>query len=61
VQWFLEQWTLNVYREQLANERAETERLFILKVLARKEAEDRSRSVRGWNVAEGQGKTNGKS
>ena len=61
MQWFLEQWTLNVYREQLANERAETERLFILKVLAGKEAEDRSRSVRGWNVAEGQGKTNGKS
>lgn len=36
MQKFLRQSTFNDYHEQLADERAETERLFILTVLARK-------------------------
>jgi hypothetical protein len=38
------------YRELLAHERAETERRFIAAVLARKERENRQRSLRGWLV-----------
>jgi hypothetical protein len=41
------------YREQLGEERSETERLFIQKVLARKEAENRRCPVRGWMVVKG--------
>jgi hypothetical protein len=44
------------YFELLAEERAETERLFILKVLARKDANKRRLSGRGWMVVEGQGR-----
>jgi hypothetical protein len=61
MQGFLKRKTFKNYQELLAEERAETERLFILKVLARKEAENRSRSVRGGNVSKDQGMTNGKS
>ena len=35
------------YRELLANERAKTERMFLLKVLGRKEAENRRPSAYG--------------
>jgi hypothetical protein len=35
------------YHEQLADERAKTERAFLLNVLARKEAENRQRAVQG--------------
>jgi hypothetical protein len=50
---FLQQKTLDDYREELAKERSETERLFILTVLARKEAEGRRRSARAWMVVKG--------
>jgi hypothetical protein len=49
----------NDYSEQLAEERSETERAFFLKVLARKEAENRRRSVRGWIATTGRTETNG--
>ena len=38
------------YRELLAHERGEAERLFIAKVLAREEAKSRRRPARGWAV-----------
>ena len=41
------------YREELAKARSETERMFILTVLARKEAEGRRRSAREWMVVKG--------
>jgi hypothetical protein len=41
------------YREQLAEERSETERMFMLTVLARKEAENRRCPARGWMVVKG--------
>jgi hypothetical protein len=41
----LQQTTSDNYREELAKERSETERLFILTVLARKEAEGRRLQV----------------
>ena len=44
---FLQQTTSDDYREELAKERFETERLFIRKVLARKEAKIRRRAERG--------------
>ena len=50
---FLQQATSDNYREELARERSETERLFILTVLARKEAEGRRRAVRAWMVVKG--------
>src|ERR1700730_4685793 len=37
--------TFKNYRELLAKERSETERMFLLKVLGRKEAENRRRSI----------------
>jgi len=49
----------NDYSEQLAEVRSETERAFLLKVLARKEAENRRRSVRGWHATTGRTETNG--
>jgi hypothetical protein len=42
---FLKQETFKNYRELLAKERSETERMFLLKVLGRKEAESRRRSI----------------
>jgi hypothetical protein len=42
---FLKQETSTNYRELLAKERSETERMFLLKVLGRKEAENRRRSI----------------
>jgi hypothetical protein len=45
MQRFLKQKMFKNYRELLAKERSETERMFLLKVLGRKEAEDRRRSV----------------
>jgi mannose-6-phosphate isomerase-like protein (cupin superfamily) len=53
VQGFLQQTMSDDYREELADERAETERLFILKVLAKREAERRHRSERVWVVVKG--------
>ena len=50
---FLQQKTSDDYREELARERSETERLFILTVLARKEAEGRRRPARAWMVVKG--------
>jgi hypothetical protein len=50
---FLQQATSDDYREELAKERFETERLFIRKVLASKEAENRRRAVRVWVVVKG--------
>ena len=47
MQRFLQQKTFKDYREQLSNERSETERMFLLKVLTRKGAENRRRSARG--------------
>jgi hypothetical protein len=41
--------TFKNYRELLAKERAETERMFFIKVLARKEAENRRRSQQAGN------------
>jgi hypothetical protein len=49
----------NDYSEQIAEERSETERAFLLKVLERKEAESRRRSVRGWIAITGRTETNG--
>jgi hypothetical protein len=49
----------NDYSEQLAEERSETERAFLLKVLARKEAENRHRTVRGLIATTGRTETNG--
>jgi hypothetical protein len=46
---FLKQKTFKNYRELLAKERAETERVFFIKVLTRKEAETRRRSQRAGN------------
>jgi hypothetical protein len=46
---FLKQKTFKNYRELLAKERAETERMFFIKVLTRKEAETRRRSQRAGN------------
>ena len=57
----MQQTTFSNYLEQLADERAEVERLFILKVLTRKEAETRRRSVRKWPVAESLEGSNGQS
>jgi hypothetical protein len=45
MQRFLKQETFKNYRELLAKERSETERMFLLKVLGRKEAENRRRSI----------------
>jgi len=39
--------TFKNYRELLAKERSETERIFLLRVLARKGAENRRRSTAG--------------
>ena len=51
MQGFLQQTTSDDYREELAKERFETERLFIRKVLmARKEAKIRRRAERGWLI-----------
>jgi hypothetical protein len=50
MQRFLNQKTFKDYRGQLAHERSETERLFLLTVLARKDAESRRRSARGWVI-----------
>jgi hypothetical protein len=47
------QQTTDDYREELAKERSETERMFILTVLARKEAESRRRSARAWIILKG--------
>jgi hypothetical protein len=59
MQQFLKQGTFkDDYREQLADERTETERKFILEVLARKEAESRRRAVRGWMVVKGRAENN---
>ena len=41
--------TFKNYRELLAKERAKTERMFFIKVLARKEAENRRHSQRAGN------------
>lgn len=49
----LHQTTFKDYHEELAKERFETERLFIRKVLASKEAENRHRAVRVWMVVKG--------
>jgi hypothetical protein len=43
MQGFLKQKAFKNYRELLAKERSETERMFLLNVLGRKEAEDRRR------------------
>jgi hypothetical protein len=53
VQGFLKQAMSDDYREELARERFETERMFILKILARKEAENRRSAVRVWIVVKG--------
>jgi hypothetical protein len=53
MQRFLQQKTSKNYRELLAKERSEAERAFLLTVLARKEAENRRRSARGWMIVEG--------
>ena len=45
MQRFLKQKTFKNCRELLAKERSETERMFLLKVLGRKEAENRRRSI----------------
>jgi hypothetical protein len=45
MQGFLRQKTFKNYRELLAKERSETERMFLLNVLGRKEAENRRRSI----------------
>lgn len=39
------------YRESLAQERAESERLFLAKLLAREEAKNRHRLSRTWTLA----------
>jgi hypothetical protein len=59
MQGFLARKTFKNYRELLAEERSETERLFILKVLASKQANKRRLSGRGWMVADGQRGTDG--
>ena len=46
---FRKQKTFKNYRELLAKERTETERMFFIRVLARKEAENRRRSQRAGN------------
>ena len=46
---FLKQKTFKNYRELLTKERAKTERMFLIRVLARKEAENRRRSQRAGN------------
>lgn len=62
MQRFLQQKTFeDDYLQQLADERSETERLFILKMLAMKEAENRRRPVRGWIVAKSVAGNNGQS
>jgi hypothetical protein len=50
MQRFIQQKTFKSYGELLAEERSETERMFIAKVLARKEAENRRRPARGWVI-----------
>jgi mannose-6-phosphate isomerase-like protein (cupin superfamily) len=57
VQGFLQQTTSDDYREELAKERFETERLFIGKLLASKEADHR-RVVRVWVVVKGRAENN---
>jgi hypothetical protein len=52
MQRFLKQKTSENYREQLAKERAEAERVYPLTLLARKEAENRRRSAGGWVIVE---------
>ena len=59
MQEFLSRMTSENYHELLAEERAETERLFILKVLATKEANKRRLSGRAWMLVEGQGGSDG--
>ena len=54
-----QQKALDNYLDLLANERSETERLFILKVLERKKAENLHRSGRGSMVAEGHAEPDG--
>jgi mannose-6-phosphate isomerase-like protein (cupin superfamily) len=49
----LQQTTFKDYREELAKERFETERLFIRKLLASKEPESRRRVERVWMVVKG--------
>jgi hypothetical protein len=50
MQRFLEQITSQNYHQLLAEERSEAERVFLLAVLARKEAEDRRRPAQGWLI-----------
>jgi hypothetical protein len=52
MQRFLQQKTLKNYRELLAKDRAKTERMFFIKMLARKGAENRRRSARGWLIVQ---------
>jgi hypothetical protein len=52
MQRFRHRGTLKNYYGLLAKERSETERMFVLKVLTRKEAENRHRSQRGWVVVQ---------
>ena len=60
MKWFLTPGTFEDYHELLAEERAETERLFILKVLAKKEANKRRLSgLHGSMVVEDEGGSDG--
>ena len=52
MQGFLKRKAFKNYRELLAKERSETERMFLIKVLARKEAENRRRPARGRVIVE---------
>jgi hypothetical protein len=52
MQRFIQQKRFKSYGELLAEERSETERMFMAKVLARKEAENRRRPARGWVIVE---------
>jgi hypothetical protein len=62
MQWFLQQKTFDDdHLQQLGNERSETERLFILEILAKKEAENRRRPVRGWIAVKSVAGNNGQS
>jgi hypothetical protein len=62
MQRFLQQKTFeDDYLQELANERSETERLFILRILAKKEAENRRRPARGWIAAKSMAGNNGQS
>jgi hypothetical protein len=52
MQGFIRQKPFKNYGELLAKERSETERMFLVKVLARKEAENRRHPARGWVIVE---------